>query len=331
MATTTITFGCYKYDRINALINGRVQIGGFALAPVILPASELFPRALLRNEFEVVELSASTYMMQVARKQSKYIAIPVPIARAFRHGAIYIRTDRNISTPKDLEGKIVGIPSYQFTAVMWMRGILQDQYGVDFRRMRYRTGAANKNEQVRRPEFQLPINIEISPLEKKSLSAALEEGLVDAVISPEPPDCYHRSNEVVRLFEDPAAVELAYRLSTGFFPTMHFIAIRQDVVDKNPTLPKVLFEALTRSKNLAIADLETIANDSANILTMPWFAAQIASTQKNLGRNFWPYGFAENRSEFEAMCRYSYEQYLCADKLAPEQLFHETTLALVDE
>jgi 4,5-dihydroxyphthalate decarboxylase len=333
VAKPVLTFACYDYDRVEPLVSGSLPVEGCTLAPVILPASELFPRALLRQEFDITEISAGSYLMQKSRGTGRYTAIPVPVSRAFRHGAIYVRTDRGIGVPADLEGKKVGIPSYQFTAVMWVRGMLQDEYGVDFRKLRYRTGNPNSAGQVSRPALELPPSIDIMPLPPElSLSAALAQGEIDAVISPDTPEsCRAGHPEIRRLFPDYASREREYRKRTGFFPTMHLIAIRDELVGKHPWLPANLLRALVAAKTIAIGKLMDMAEDSANRLSLPWLAADIEATEVVTGTtNFWPYGVEENRAEFEAMCRYAHEQHLAARCLRVEELFPASTLGLRD-
>lgn len=333
MTKPALTFACYDYDRVAPLMSGAVALEGWKLAPVVLPASELFPRALLRQEFDVTEISAGSYLMQKSRGTARYTAIPVPISRAFRHGAIHIRTDRGICVPKDLEGKRIGIPSYQFTAVMWARGMLQDEYGVDFRKLRYRTGRPNEPGQVPRPQLELPASIDIEPLPAElSLGTALAAGEIDAVISPDTPDaCREGHPHIRRLFPDYAGREREYRKRTGYFPTMHLIAIRDELVASHPAVPAELFRAFVAAKAIALRKLKDLADDSAIRLSLPWLAAELEATEAVAGTtNFWPYGVEENRAEFAAMCRYAHAQYLATRCLEVEELFPTSTLGLRD-
>ena len=139
----TITFACWDYDRVMPVMDGTVPVEGYEVCPIILKPADLFPRTLQRQEFDVSELSYSSYMLQTSRGKSDYIAIPVFTSRAFRHSSIYVRKDAGINEPKDLEGKKVGIPEYQMTLVVWARGMLQDEYGVDIKKMKLRRGATN--------------------------------------------------------------------------------------------------------------------------------------------------------------------------------------------
>lgn len=332
MTKPSFTFACYDYDRVRPLISGAIGVEGCSLVPVVMPASELFPRALLRQEFDISEISAGSYLMQKSRGTAQYTGIPVFVSRAFRHGAIHIRTDRGIREPKDLEGKLVGVPSYQFTAVMWARGMLQDEYGVDFRKLRYRTGNPNKPGQVARPELKLDSSIDIAPLGPDlSLSSALAEGVIDAVISPDTPEsCDGRHPLISRLFPGHVSLERQYRERTGYFPTMHLIAIRNDVLARHPWLPASLFGALVKAKAHAFRELTESVESSASRLSLPWLAAELDNTRKIAGENFWPYGVEENRAELETMCRYAHEQYLASRVLVVDELFPPSTLMLRD-
>ena len=144
MADPILTLACCEYDRTRALLDGRVGIEGWQLEPSAGPPSVLFPLAVGEAPFDVTEMSMSSYLIQTAKGEGAYVAVPVFVSRVFRHGDIYVRNDSGIGDPKDLEGSLLGVPEYQMTLALWVRGTLQDEYGVDFRSIRYRTGGTNK-------------------------------------------------------------------------------------------------------------------------------------------------------------------------------------------
>jgi 4,5-dihydroxyphthalate decarboxylase len=328
----TITFACWDYDRVLPVLDGRVPVEGFTVAPVILKPADLFPRVLQRKEFDVSELSLSSYLLQVSRGESDYTAIPVFTSRAFRHASIYVNSDSGIETPKHLEGRRVGIPEYQMTLVVWARGMLQDEYGVDFRKLKYRTGATNYAGLKERLPLTLPPQIDIEPIPAdKSANDMLLEDRLDAIISPTPPDAFTAGNPKVRLLlNNIRNTERNYFLKTGIFPIMHTVVIKKSLVSEYPALATRLFKALVKAKNLALQSLDIIARAPAIKISLPWLPDELAETKKIMGDNYWRYGVDANRAALEAMCRYSHEQYLSRSLLRVEELFVPETLALSD-
>ena len=330
MAGPKLTLACWDYDRTRALLEGRVGVAGWRIDAKAQPPEETFPRAVADAPFDVSELSLSSYLMQVSRGEGAYIAIPAFVSRAFHHGAIYVRTKRGIETPKDLEGRLVGVPEYQMTMALWVRGILGDEYGVDFRKIRYRTGGANKPGRKERLALELPEDMDVAPIpEGSTLNELLLAGELDAVIAPTPPDGFTAGDKAVRrLFTDPAAEERAYYARTGLFPIMHVIGVRRTLADEHPGLAADLFRAFVEARNLAMREHDLTARSSANRMMLPWFADQWEATKDLMGDDFWPYGVAENRAELEAVCRYSHEQNLGRKRLSVEFLFAPETVEL---
>ena len=330
MAGPKLTLACWDYDRTRALLEGRVGVAGWRIDAKAQPPEETFPRAVADAPFDVSELSLSSYLMQVSRGEGAYIAIPAFVSRAFHHGAIYVRTKRGIETPKDLEGRLVGVPEYQMTMALWVRGILGDEYGVDFRKIRYRTGGANKPGRKERLALELPEDMDVAPIpEGSTLNELLLAGELDAVIAPTPPDGFTAGDKAVRrLFTDPAAEERAYYARTGLFPIMHVIGVRRTLADEHPGLAADLFRAFVEARNLAMREHDLTARSSANRMMLPWFADQWEATKDLMGQDFWPYGVAENRAELEAICRYSHEQNLGRKRLSVEALFAPETVEL---
>lgn len=330
MAGPKLTLACWDYDRTRALLEGRVGVAGWRIDAKVQPPEETFPRAVADAPFDVSELSLSSYLMQVSRGEGAYIAIPAFVSRAFHHGAIYVRTKRGIETPKDLEGRLVGVPEYQMTMALWVRGILGDEYGVDFRKIRYRTGGANKPGRKERLALELPEDMDVAPIpEGSTLNELLLAGELDAVIAPTPPDGFTAGDKAVRrLFADPVAEEQAYYARTGLFPIMHVIGVRRTLADEHPGLAADLFRAFVEARNLAMREHDLTARSSANRMMLPWFADQWEATKDLMGEDFWPYGVAENRAELEAICRYSHEQNLGRKRLSVEALFAPETVEL---
>jgi 4,5-dihydroxyphthalate decarboxylase len=327
---TTLSLGCWNYDRVAALLDGRVGVDGFDLRPTVMPPTEIFACAFTEAPFDISELSLSSYLMQTAAGDCDYVAIPAFLSRAFRHGGVYVNANSGVTKPKDLEGRLVGVPEYQMTMAVWARGILQDEYGVDFRKVRWRTGGLNTPGRKERLPLTLPAEMEVDPIGAgETLNGLLASGGLDAVVAPATPAAFAAGNgHIRRLIEDPAAAERAYFKKTGIFPVMHAVGIRRSLLDKHKGLAAGLYRAFVRAKRIAMDDLAATADASANRLTLPWFAAEWEATRSLMGPDFWSYGVDVNRTALEALCRYSHEQYLSARRLRVEELFHGDTLSL---
>ncbi|WP_108660957.1 4,5-dihydroxyphthalate decarboxylase [Acuticoccus kandeliae] len=323
---TTLTFAVTDTDRSRPLIDGTVRPEGFTLAPIVLPPSEIFPRAAKDAPFEVCEFSASTHAIQVARGEANYVAIPVFLSRAFRLNAIYVRTDRGIDGPKDLEGRCVGVPEYQMTLAVWLRGILADHFGVDLSTMRTRTGGIDTPGRVERIALALPPEIDCAPIpEGATLSAMLADGSLDAVMSPRPPQCFRDGHpDVRRLFPRPALEEERYYGATGMFPIMHLVGIRRDVAARHPNLAPALFAAFEAARRTAHAALAAMVASPVLPLSLPFLSDHLDETRRIMGRDFWPYGFERNAAELQALCRYLLEQHLIPRPITAEELFVDT-------
>ena len=199
MTEIGLTVACWDYDRTCALLDGRVGVDGCRVIPVTIGPEDAFPRAVSRAEFDVSELSLSSYLLQLTRGDCPYVAIPVFLSRGFKHDCYYVRADAGINEPKDLEGRLVGVPEYQMTLALWGRGILQDEYGVDFRKLRYRTGGANKPGRKERLPLRLPDHMDVAPVgPERCLNDLLLAGELDAIMSPGPPRAFSDGHPNVR-------------------------------------------------------------------------------------------------------------------------------------
>lgn len=330
MAEIGLTIACWDYDRTRALQDGRVGIEGCRVIPVTLSPEDAFPRAVSRAEFDVTELSLSSYLLQLTRGDCPYVAIPVFLSRGFKHDCVYVRADSGIAEPKDMEGRVVGVPEYQMTLALWGRGLLQDEYGVDFRTFQYRTGGLNTPGRKERLPLRLPDHVRVEPIgPERCLNDMLLAGEVDAIMSPGPPQAFTDGHpNVRRLIADPHAAERDYFARTGIFPILHVAGIRRELVDAHPWLSERVFAAFVEAKKIAMDEIGAIAAAGANKITLPWFAAEVARTKALMGDDYWSYGVPANRAALDAVCRYSHEQYLSERLLTVEELFAETTVRL---
>jgi len=312
MPDIPITIASGEYDRIRAIRDGTVKVEGCAVTYHVVEPNQLFVRNLKAQEFDVSEMSFSIYIALRDQGKAHYTAIPVFLSRAFRHSAIFVRTDRGIASPADLKGKRVGTPEYFTTMLVWMRGLLSDEYGIKPSDLRWRLGGL---EQPAREAAAPPplagegregaVEIEAIPA-GKTLTGLLADGEIDAVFSARPPSCFPRgAANVARLFPDYRAAEQAYYRKTGIYPLMHAVGIRNSLLEQHPWMATKLFNAFARAKEIAIADFEKL---SAFALTLPWIEAEYRATQAVLGRDIWPYGIAANRKAVDTLCRYLHEQ-----------------------
>jgi 4,5-dihydroxyphthalate decarboxylase len=327
-SATKASLATWDHDRVAALHDGRVTVPGLELESHILPTTTLFPVAVQEARFDITELSASSYVLQVSRGTGAYTAIPAFVSRAFRHNGFFARAGSGIASPADLAGRRVGVPEYQMTAALWMRGILADEYGVDPAAIRWRTGALDAGIRHERLELDLPPGMVVEPIrDGETLQELLLAGEIDGLLAPKPPAAFMEGDpRIQRLLPDYEAAERDYFARTGFFPIMHLIAIRKTLAEAHPWLPRALLDAFTEARDIAIARLRDVWLGSANRLSLPWLGASMERTLATMGPDYWRYGYAANRAELAAICRYSRAQYLAAREVAPEELFHPSVL-----
>lgn len=313
------------YDRNRPLIDGRVRIDGVDPVVMTLEPEEIFFRAFRHAEFDICELSLSSFAVQVARGTSAYVGVPAFLSRGFRHSSIYVRTDRDIRCPEDLKGKRVGVPEYQLTACVWARALLEDDYGVKPSDIAWVRGGLEEPGRPEKIRIELSADVRIaSAPASRSLNAMLETGELDAFIGPRAPTCYDRGHPgVARLFADPAATAADYFRRTGIFPIMHLLGVRRSVATEHPWLPAAALKAFEQSKAAALVKL---GDTSATKVTLPFVEEQLRAARELMGTDFWPYGVASNRAVLENFLRHHHRQGLSSRELAVDELFHPATL-----
>jgi 4,5-dihydroxyphthalate decarboxylase len=321
-----ISLVCGAYDRTLPLVDGRVRAEGVDLTAVTLPVEEIFYRTISFQEFDVSELSFSSYMLTIARG-NPFVAIPVFPSRAFRHNGIYVDPSSGITSPEQLRGKVVGIPEYQVTAAVWIRGILAEHHGVPVDSVSYRVGGLFQAGRVEKVPIEVP-GVDIRPAPKdRTLGQMLVDGEIDAIYTPRvPPEYAAGDPRIARLFGDPRAVETDYFRQTGIFPIMHTVVIRRDVYEQNRWLATSLTKAFGAAKDAATsAFMETAAMSIA----LPFSYREVEDTVALMGKDYWPYGAEANRRTLETLVRYAYEQKLIPERYPIEQLFAPETLSSV--
>ena len=320
MVEVPITIACGNYDRTRAIQDGRVKVEGCAVTYLPLYPEEIFHRTFRFQEFDVSEISFSSFIRTVAAGTCEYVGIPAFVSRIFRHSGIYIRADAGIRTPHDLRGKRIGLPEYQITAVVWMRGMMQHEYGVKPSEIHWRNGGQEQpGRQERTPLKPIP-GLDLKPLgPSETLVGLLKAGELDALFTARAPSSFLAGEpHIARLFPDTREAEKAYYLKTRMFPIMHLVGIRKSLVEQHPWLPVSVYKAFCEAKALAITDLTDV---NALTVSLPWLEAEAKDTIATMGKDFWSYGVHENVREIEALTQYAYEQGLVDRNVGIEELF----------
>lgn len=318
-----LTLACWDYDRTRALSDGRIHLDGVDLTYLPLEVEETFFRMMRYQEFDAAELSLSSYVLSLEDPLPPFVAIPVFPSRSFRHSGIFVRHDSGIERPVDLIGARVGVPEYQLTAVVWIRGILAEYHGLPIDSVTYVTAGLETPGRMEKKALQLPasIRVESAPV-GRTLTQMLASGEIDAIYAPRTPSGY-TSGQVTRLFPDWPAQERAYFQKTEIFPIMHTVVIRRDVYEENRWLAQTLYKAF----ECALADaLPALHDTTALRVALPWLVAHAEETEALMGPNPWAYGLDANRLVLETFLRYSYEQGLATRQHSPESLFAPESL-----
>ena len=314
-----------NYDRMRPLVDGDVQIDGVDPVFMLHDPEEIFFRAFRHADFDITELSMSSYTVKTANGTCPYIGVPVFPSRAFRHTSIYVRTDRGIKTPADLKGKKVGVPEYQLTANVWVRLFLEEDYGVKPKDVTWYRGGYEEVGRVEKINLNLTDGVQVHNIPAdETLSNMLATGELDAVIGPRAPSCFTNGNpNVGYLFEDPMAEAKAWYQRTGIFPIMHLLGIRKTLVEQHPWLPFSVFKAFEKSKQEALTRL---TDTSATKVTLPFVEDQLRAARLLMGQDFWSYGFEENRDTLTRFLKQHHAEGLSSRLVEPEEMFHPASM-----
>src|SRR3954464_16099997 len=320
-----LTFSCWDYDRTRALADGSVQPDGIDLVYLQQPVEETFFRMLRYREFDCSEMSLSSYVASLRAEEPPFIAIPVFPSRFFRHSCIFVSAKSGIRRPEDLKGRRVGVPEYQMTAPVWIRGILSDEYGVKVTDYEHLSGGEEEPGRIDKLKIELPPAIRVRPIgETQTLSRMIADGELDAMVTARAPSTFYtRPQDVKRLFPDYVSAERDYYRRTKIFPIMHTVVIRRDVYEKHPWVAQSLYKALGASKERA---MDMYRQTAAMPAMLPWLVAHIEEARREMGEDWWPYGLEPNRHVLDTFLRYHHEQGLSKRRLQPEELFAPETL-----
>jgi 4,5-dihydroxyphthalate decarboxylase len=308
-----LTLACGDYEIVRPLLTEAVEVDGVDLTVLTdMDSATRHWRFLNKGEFDVAELSSSSYL--AARDNDlPFQAIPVFLHRRFRHGFMFINTSKGISKPADLKGRKIGVKTMMTTAVLWMRGILQTEYGVPLNSIEW---VAEIEDDIK---VTLPAGIKYSCLPNdKSVETMLAEGELDAVFHSDLIKPFvAKDPRVARLFSNHKAEEIAYFKRTGIFPIMHVLSIRQAMADEHPWLAVNLFRAFNEAKTIAMKRMT-----NPRIVPLAWYRDAWEEQERILGPDPWEYGLTDkNRKVLERLVGYSHEQGLIRKRPTLEHLF----------
>jgi 4,5-dihydroxyphthalate decarboxylase len=324
MAKLKLSLACWDYDRTHALADGSVAAEGIDLVYLNLPVEETFFRMLRKQEFDCAEMSLSSYVLSLRQKDPPFIAIPVFPSRFFRHSCIFVSARSGITRPEQLARKRIGVPEYQMTAAVWIRGVLADEFKVPPQSAQYLSGGLEETGREEKLKLDLPAKFRVRPIgPQQTLSRMLAEGEIDALHSARVPSTLlSQPTAVRRLFEDYAAVELDYYRRTRIFPIMHTVVIRRELYRQHPWIAGSLYKAFAAAQKKTYADLGETAALKA---MLPWLVAHVEQARREMGPDWWSYGLAPNRHVLETFLRYHREQGLSKRRLSVDDLFAPET------
>jgi len=312
-AKVRLTLACGDYEIIRALKEGAVQPDGIELNVVTDMDSTTRHWRFLRNEeFDVAEVSCSSYVAAKDRGMP-FEAIPVFLHRRFRHGFIFINTSKGIRKPTDLIGKKVGLKQYQSSAILWLRGLLDHEYGVPFKSIEWFT---ELDESI---EFTPPPGLKLTRIaDHQSVEAMLAEGELDALIHPDLiQPLIDKDPRVGRLFPNYKEEEIAFYRRTKIFPIMHVMGLRRDFIEKHPWAPINLYHAFNKAKAVSMKRME-----NPRIVPLAWYREAWEEQEEILGRDPWEYGLTENNvKQLEMLIQFSHEQGLISRPMPLDEAF----------
>lgn len=324
MGKLALSIAVGDYDRMRPLVDGSVQIDGVDPVFMLLEPEEIFFRAFRHADFDICELSMSSFTVKTAAGDCPYVGVPVFPSRAFRHNSIYVRTDRGIARPEDLKGRRIGVPEYQVTANVWTRAMLEQDYGVKPSDVTWVRGGYEDAGRIEKISVTLPADVWVEDApDGTTISGLLADGAIDALIGPRAPSCFTAGHpHVAWLFADPAAAGAAWYRKTGIFPIMHLLGIRRSLAERHPWLPAAVMKAFEQAKARALAKLRDVA---ATKVTLPFVEEQLLAARRLMGEDFWSYGLEANRHVLQVFLQRHHAEGLSSRRLAPEELFHPST------
>ncbi len=318
--TRTLSMACWDYDRTRPLVDRRVAPEGIALNIELMRPRAAFTRILESDDFDLGEVSLASYVRLVSQGDQRFVGLPVPLSKMFRHSCIYVRAGSGINAPHDLIGKRIGAPQLDSTGIVFIKGMLSDEFGIGPEQIQWVLGGLEAPAVAPKAFPQKHGKVEVLG-DDDTLVRALDEGRVDAILSNHLPSSFRAgSPRIGRLFTDFKAIERDYFVRTGILPVMHVIVIRERVHRADSTVAPRLYHAFRAARDLAV---DGLYDTDALRLSLPWLIDHVEEARRTFGLDFWSYGLAANRKAFEAICRYQVEQGFASRLVRPEELFVE--------
>jgi len=317
VSTIKLTLAIQGYDHTRALLDSTVGVEGAEINCIsISPPSQIFLRMLHNEEFDVAEMSLSNFLIAIGRGDRRFVGLPIFPSRVFRHSYVWVHSNAGIEKPEDLREKRVGIADYSMTALLFIRGFLEHQYGVAPKDIRW---FRRRSEHL---SIETPPGIRIESIGKdQTLDDLLEEGRLDAVALTSAPRAFKQGSPLVRrLFPDPRAVEAAYYRETGIFPIMHMVVMRRALYEEHRWLAAPLCHAFQKAKELAFERFHE------HLYPLPWLNLDFEFARGVMGQDIYAYGVKPSLPTLEAVTLYSYEQGLTQRKIEVSELFAPETL-----
>lgn len=318
MANLRLSMALSHYDRHIPFFDGSVTAEGVDLQ--VLEVGQSHPlkhgqdrheRMLQKAEFDICELSLSSYLIAKSRGMP-FTAIPVFPRRLFSLSQMWVNVNAGIQSPQDLIGKKVGLSTFQTTLSVLAKGDLQTEYNVPWRQIDW---YISKEETVPLKPIE-GVKMELLKPGQK-MGAMLERGEIDALMVPHPPqEALQGGDRIRRLFADPKAEETKYFRKNGYYPIMHVVAFKDEVLAKNPWLASSITKAFDKAK---AACMEYY--DDPNWSRFVWGRHLFEEERIAFGADPWPHGIVKNRANLERFVGYSLDQGLMERKLSVEELF----------
>ncbi len=319
MTRTPLTLAISHYDHVVDLVSGRAPVEGVELNALDLPIIDIFYRFLTFREFDVAEISMAKYVSMRSQGDESLIAIPVFPSRVHRHSCVYIRADGPVRQPSDLNGRRVGIPEWAETALVYARGMLASEYGVDLHSIDWVQAGVDQAGRMEKVRLALPDGLRVTPAPTQTLNDMLLRGEIDAIMAAWPPNAFTSGDSrVKRLFPDFVSVERRYFEKTKIFPIMHTVAFRRDVLDRNPWIAANLYAAFVEAKRRSVQRALSVV---ASVFPIPWWYDHAREAKEMFDGDLWPYGVAGNRHTLDTFLHWSFEQGVCHTRLTPEEIF----------
>ncbi len=319
MASLALTVAMPDYDHVRDLALGRVQAQGIDLTVLTFPVEEIFYRFLMYREWDVSEISFAKYASLIAQGDKSIIALPVFPSRMFRHSSLFVRRDGPIKKISDLSGRRVGVPEWAQTAAVYSRGLLAHQYGIKLSSIQWVQAGVNEPGRVEKVELKLPKGVKLTRVPDKSLNEMLLSGEIDAILAARPPAAFSLGDKrIKRFFENYLEVEADYYRETGIFPIMHAVAIKRDILDKNPWVARSLLNAFEEAKERSV---KRALDSTVTMFPIPWYFETSRRAMDLLRDDYFPYGIEKNRKTLDAFLGYAFEQGVCKRRLQVDELF----------